>query len=118
MAKIAVVVLADVESHADQGRGTNAFEVAKEAKEAGDEVVVVFDGAGTRWVPELANPENRMHGMFKTIEENILGACYFCSAAFGVREEIKKTSVKLLSDYEGHPSLRRLVADGYQLVTF
>ncbi|MGM0674587.1 MAG: hypothetical protein ACQETQ_07835 [Spirochaetota bacterium] len=59
-----------------------------------------------------------MHGMFEAIEENILGACHFCAAAFGVREEIKKTSVKLLSDYEGHPSLRRLVADGYQLVTF
>mgnify|MGYP000400269256 CR=1 FL=1 len=118
MAKIAVVVLADIESHADQGRGTNALELAKEAKEAGDEVVIVFDGAGTRWVPELANPEDRKHGLFEAIEENILGACYFCSAAFGVREEIKKTSVKLLSDYEGHPSLRRLVADGYQLVTF
>ncbi|MFO7781148.1 MAG: DsrE family protein [Spirochaetia bacterium] len=118
MARIAVVVLADIESHADQGRGTNALELAKEAQEAGDEVAIVFDGAGTRWVPKLADPQSKMNPVFAQLEENVIGACSFCASAFHVKDEIKQTNVKLLSDYEGHPSLRGLIADGYQLVTF
>ncbi|MFP4206786.1 MAG: FAD-dependent oxidoreductase [Spirochaetaceae bacterium] len=101
--KIAVVVLAHIEAHAHMGGGTNALGLAKEARETGDEVAIVFDGAGTRWVSELADPENRMHRAFAAVEENVLGACSFCAAAFGVKEAIKKTDVKLLSEYEGHP---------------
>jgi hypothetical protein len=47
MAKAAIVVLAGTESHADLGRVTNALEAAKEFEEAGDDVEVIFDGAGT-----------------------------------------------------------------------
>lgn len=58
MNKVAVVVLAGTESHADLGRIVNALGTAKEFKEAGDEVQVIFDGAGTEWVAELSNPEH------------------------------------------------------------
>ena len=118
MPRIAVVVLADIESHADQGRGTNALELAKEASEGGDEVAIVFDGAGTRWVPLLADPETPQHRTFKAIEEHVLGACAFCAAAFHVKDEIKLTGVKLLSEFEGHPSIRSLIDQGFQVVTF
>lgn len=116
--KIAIVVLADTESHSDHGRVTNAFELAKEASEAGDEVVILFDGAGTRWVPEIAKEGTPMNKLFKAVEDKVAGACAFCSAAFGVKEEVKSTPVPLLSEYEGHPSLRRLIAEGYAVVTF
>ncbi len=36
----------------------------------------------------------------------------------GSREQIESSSVKLLSDYRGHPSLHSFVADGYQVITF
>lgn len=60
MAKISVVVLADIETHGDLGRIANALSTVKEASEAGDEVELVFDGAGTRWIPELAKPDNKL----------------------------------------------------------
>jgi hypothetical protein len=58
MAKVGVVVLADTETAGDLGRVVNALITAREAKEAGDDVTVIFDGAGTKWVGELSNPEH------------------------------------------------------------
>ena len=39
----------------------NAMTIAKEFKEAGDEVSLIFDGGGTTWIPELASDEHRAH---------------------------------------------------------
>ncbi len=36
------------------GRMANALTTARELKEEGDEVKVIFDGAGTKWAAELA----------------------------------------------------------------
>jgi hypothetical protein len=52
MAQIVIVILSDTETHADHGRLTNAFELAAETTEQGGEARIVFDGAGTRWVPK------------------------------------------------------------------
>ena len=118
MAKIAVVVLADADSHAYIGRLANSLETAKEAKEAGDSVKVIFDGAGTRWVPVLENTEHPLHSLYKATRDVISGACAFCSAAFEVKDQVKQAGIPLLSDYEGHPSLRNLVTEGYSVITF
>lgn len=48
--KFAIVVLAGTETHADLGRLANTLEFAKELKQAGDDVAIIFDGAGTRWI--------------------------------------------------------------------
>jgi hypothetical protein len=59
MAKAAIVVLADTETSGELGRVVNALTTAKELKQEGDEMAVVFDGAGTKWVPVLSDPEHR-----------------------------------------------------------
>ncbi len=118
MAKIGVVVLADTETHADLGRVVNAIETVKEAKEHEDDIKFIFDGAGTRWIPELANEEHDAHPLYKAVEDQITGACKFCSRAFGVRMEVEDLHVTLLDDYDEHPSLRTLVAEGYEVLTF
>jgi len=41
--KAAVLVLADTETHEDRGRTRNALETAKEFKDAGDDVKLIFD---------------------------------------------------------------------------
>lgn len=118
MAKIGVVVLADTETHADLGRVVNAIETVKEAAEHNDEIKFIFDGAGTRWLPELANEEHDAHPLYQAVEGHITGACKFCSRAFGVRKEVEELGIPLLDDYDQHPSLRSLVADGYEVITF
>lgn len=118
MARISVVVLAGTESHADMGRVTNALSLVKEAEAAGDDVELVFDGAGVTWVPELADPEHDLHGLYSAVEDRVAGACEFCAGAFGVREEVREAGVAFLSEFEGHPSLRSRVEEGYEVVTF
>ena len=48
MPSAAIILLADTETHEGMGRMANALTTVKEFKEAGDDAVVVFDGAGTR----------------------------------------------------------------------
>lgn len=38
--------------------------------------------------------------------------------AFDVKEDVRNADVRLLSEFEGHPSLRQRIADGYHVVTF
>jgi len=45
VAKAAVVIFSDTETHGDLARAVNALETVKEFKEAGDEVVLIFDGS-------------------------------------------------------------------------
>lgn len=116
--KIGILVLADDESHGDLGRITNALEVAKEFSEAGDEVQIIFDGAGTKWIGQLADEQNQINPLYKAVEKHVKGACKFCAGAFGVTNQVKSAGVTLLDDYEDHPSVRNLVQDGYQVLTF
>lgn len=118
MAKVGIVVLADTETHGDLGRIANALTTAKEFNEAGDDATIIFDGAGTKWVPQLSDPDHRLHGDFEKVKGSIAGACDYCAGAFGVKDEIKQTDVPLLEEYSGHPSLQRLVSQGYQVITF
>lgn len=118
MAKISVVVLADTEAHGELARVLNALELVKEAAEAGDETEIVFDGAGVKWVGELSDPEHKLHPVFEKVKPHVAGACEFCVNAFDVKADVRDAGVRFLSEFEGHPSLRQRIADGYQVVTF
>jgi hypothetical protein len=118
MEKIAVVILADIETHGDMGRVANALELAKEAKELGDELQIIFDGAGTRWVPQLHKGDSKLAPLYKAVADKVSGACEHCSGAFGVLEEVRATGVPLLAEYDKHPSLRKLIAAGFTVLTF
>ena len=117
MTKVAVLLFADSEDHADMGRAANALEIVKEFKEAGEEAKLIFDGAGTTWVPKLADENHDLHPLYKAVEDNIEGACSFCAKAFHVLDGVKESNVKLLDDYDGHPSVKNLVDDGYRIIT-
>jgi hypothetical protein len=100
------------------GRITNSLEIAKEFQEHNDEVKIVFDGAGTTWIGKLADPESKMNPLYESVKGNVLGACSYCASAFGVKSKVEKAGIKLLDDYDGHPSIRALVNDGFQVLTF
>jgi hypothetical protein len=118
MSKAAVVVFADTESYGDLGRVANALGLAKEYKEANEEVTIVFDGAGAKWVPKLAQEDNKMHGSYLALKDNIAGVCSFCARAFGVKNAVQSTGVKLLDEHDGHPSLKKYIDNEYHVLTF
>ena len=118
MLKVAIVILADTETHEALGRAVNAMEAVKEFKQAGDDVQLIFDGAATKWIGELTNAEHPYHELYQSIADHIGGACEYCANAFGVSDSIKANAVKFSGDFEGHPSFRQLLLDGYQVITF
>jgi hypothetical protein len=116
--KVAVLVLADTETHVDRPRSANASTTTYEFKEAGDEVDLIFTGAGTKWVGELSDPDHRLHRAFEMVRDEVAGACRAFATAFGVREKVQTSGVSLLAEYKGHQSLRERVAQGYQVISF
>jgi hypothetical protein len=115
--KAVVLVLADTETHEDRGRIRNALETAKEFKDAGDDVKLIFDGAGTRWIPVISKPDNKYNELYVGLKDRSL-ACKYCAAAFGATTGIQDAGVPLLDEYHGHPSLRKFVSQGYQVISF
>ena len=118
MAQAAVVILTGIEGHESAGRLVNGLETAKEFAETdGDDVELIFDGAGTQWIPELEAEDHDYHELYRVVRDDA-SACDFCSGAFGVADAVADAGVVTLDDYEGHPSIRSLVDDGYEIITF
>lgn len=118
MAKAAIVILAGTESHADTGRLVNGLEAAKEfAENEDDELELIFDSAGTQWIPGLEDEDHDYHDRYQSVSENA-AACDYCAGAFGVDDAIEDTGVDQLDEHEGHPSIRSLVDDDYEIITF
>ena len=118
MHKIAIVVLADVSPVDGLGRIYNALMAVKEFKQGKDDVRMIFSGAGTKWLGELANPNHQFHPAYQDVKECIAGACGFCATAFGVSESTKARGIDLLEEYGTNMSFRKLVAEGYRVITF
>ena len=113
MLKVAIVVLADTENNEGLGRVVNAMEAVKEFAEAGDEVRLIFDGAGAKWVGELTRSEHPYHELYAAVRDRVSGVCEYCAAAFGVTDAVRDAQAPMAAEYEGHPSFRRLLLDGF-----
>jgi len=118
MTKAAVIILAGTDSHADQGRLANGLETAKEfAETEGDDVELIFDGAGTQWIPELEDEDGDYHELYRSVRDDT-SVCDYCAGAFGVDDVVNDAGLVTLDDHDGHPSIRSLVADGCEVITF
>ncbi|TMT81565.1 hypothetical protein E2L06_16550 [Haloterrigena sp. H1] len=117
MSKAAVIILAGTDGHANLGRLVNGLETAKEFAENDDEVELIFDGAGTQWIPELEAEESDYYDLYRAVRDDV-AVCDFCSGAFGVDDAVNDAGVVRLDDHDGHPSIRSLVDDGYEVLTF
>ena len=118
MIKVAFIVLADTQTPEGLGRVVNAMMAVKEFQEANEKVKLIFDGAGTRWISTLSDPEHQYHELFNAVKDRIEGVCKYCAHAFQVEKEVESSHLPFSEDYEGHPSFRQLMVEGYQIITF
>ncbi len=116
--KVCITLLADLEPYESFARMTNALEVAKECREKGDEVAIVFDGAAVKWPAALEDTQHKYHQLYQSVRPNIAGVCKYCAAAFGVKNQIEKLGLPLVGEFDDHPSLRKYLAEGYHVLTF
>ena len=123
--KAAIIILSDPKSGSEDalGRVFNALATAYDFKQGGDEVTVLFQGAGTRWIAEHSNPTHPVYELFETVKDTVAGVSCGCAEVFGATEEIEKSAFDLITDNavpgtSGLPSLRKLAAEGHTILTF
>lgn len=123
--KLAITILSDPTHGGDEalGRLFNALSLAAEAKELGDEVQIVFSGAGTRWPGELTKLGHPARALFQSVRELVKGASCGCAEVFGATKAVEACGVPLLKDHElagtsGVASLRSAIADGWIPLSF
>ena len=123
--KAAIVVLSDPKSGTDEalGRLFNALAAAYDFKQRGDDVSILFHGAGTRWIGEVSESDHAAHALFEEVKDKVAGVSCGCADVFGATEDAEKSGFDLIKDNPvpgtaGLPSLQKLAAEGYTVLTF
>lgn len=125
MQKAAVIVLSDPKTGGEEalGRLFNALAAVYDFKQRGDEVQLLFQGAGTRWAGELVNREHPAYELFAAVKDRATGASCGCADVFGAREGVAACGLDLITENavpntSGLPSLARLTEEGFAILTF
>lgn len=123
--KLAIIVLSDPKSGSEEslGRLFNALALAHDGREKGDEVAVVFAGAGTRWPAELTKLGHPARGLYDSVRDLVRGASCGCADTFGARKEVEACEVPVLRDNHlpgtsGLAGLRDFAAGGWTTLLF
>ena len=123
--KTAVIVYSDPKNGSEEslGRVFNALAATYDFKQQGDDVTLLFQGAGTRWVGELSKQDHPAHELYQAVLDKVAGVSCGCAAVFGATAEVEKQGLELIKGNpvpgtSGLPSLRKLVSDGYTILNF
>ncbi len=117
MNKIALVIYSKLDG-AGKSAVYRAMMFADELLRAGDDVAIVFDGAGSTALAEMIKPDNDLHRVWTKAAPALRGVCSYCAKAYGVKDALDAAGIPMLTDDKGHASLRALLAEGRQIVTF
>lgn len=90
---------------------------AKQLKEAGHEVRIIFEGASCVLPKELEEEQNKL---YLSLKENgvIHGVCFACSKVLGVYEDNERIGLRFLQDMNGHAGVLEWVNQGYEVLVF
>lgn len=123
--KAAVVVLSDPSGGSEEalGRLFNALAATYDFKTCGEDVALLFQGAGTRWAGELTKPDHPAHALYEEVKDKIAGVSCGCAEVFGATQCAKEAGLDLIKDNlapgtSGLPSLAHLSAQGYSILLF
>jgi len=123
--KNAVVILSDPESGTQEAlaRAYNGCAFAYDCEQNGDEVAIIFLGTGARWPIELEKENCPAHKVYERVKDKVLGVSKECAVVFGAEGALKNLNYNFLIDNDlpdtsGLASLRKLISDGYTVVSF
>jgi hypothetical protein len=123
--KAAIIVFSDPKSGSDEalGRVFNALSTAYDFKQRGDDVTILFQGAGTRWAPEIIKKEHPVHELYLAVQDKVAGASCGCADVFSSQDEVQSSGFDLVRDNEvpgtsGLPSLHNLMSEGFTVLSF
>ena len=119
--KTAIIILSDPKNESEEslGRVFNGLAAAYDFQSAGEEVSILFQGAGTRWPAVLQKEDHPVHELFKAVRDKIQCVSCACADVFGADTSgfdlIKDNKVPKTT---GLPSLSKLQGQGYNVLTF
>ncbi|MCW8905558.1 DsrE family protein [Sedimenticola sp.] len=123
--KAAIIILSDPKAGGEEalGRVFNALSAAYDFNQKGEEVTVLFQGAGTRWIGELSKSSHPAHELFDVVKDTVAGVSCGCAEVFGATEEVEKSAFDFIKDNAvpgtaGLPSLHTLASEGYTILSF
>ncbi len=122
--KATIVILSDPKNGEEAlGRVFNGLAAAYDFKQAGDDVSVVFQGTGTRWIAELTQQQHPAHDLFEAVKDQVAGVSCGCAEVFGASEDAEKSGFDLIKENpvpgtRGMASLRKFAAEGSTILTF
>lgn len=123
--KAAIIVLSDPKSGSEEalGRLFNALAAAYDFKHKGDEVTILFQGAGTRWAGQLTKQDHPAYALYQAVSDKVAGVSCGCAEVFGASAEAVQSGFELIRGNavpgtSGLPSLQKLAANGYQILIF
>ncbi|MBA2434731.1 MAG: DsrE family protein [Chthoniobacterales bacterium] len=93
-----------------------AYEYVKDG--GGDSAKIVFDGAGTQAAAAFAAKDHEYNELFEKVRGLVEGACSYCAGAYKMTEKIEAANIPLIDEFKGHPSFKKLIDDGYQVLVF
>jgi hypothetical protein len=117
MTPVAVVIYSKLDG-SGKSAVYRAMMFVDEMRRAGDDVVVVFDGAGTTALAEMLVPGSDLHHTWTKAAPALRGACRYCAKSYGVLDALEAAQIPMLGDDRGHASLRNLLLEGRQIITF
>lgn len=111
MTKVALVIMTDSDMAEGRGRMIHALYTANECKNAGDDLKIIFDGIGVKWLDAFAkrdHPFTQNYGaLFDALKDEIHGACNFCSQVrFEVGDSVQDQGYSFLGEDGNHHGLR------------
>lgn len=123
--KAAIFIYSDPKTGSDEalGRLFNGLAAAYDFKQRGDDVSILFAGAGTRWATEIIKKEHPANALFLEVQDKVAGASCGCAEIFSSGEEVQKSGFDLISDNPvpgttGLPSLHNLLSEGFTVLSF
>ncbi len=78
MPAITFYILASPQTQEGVARLVNGLETARNLKQRGADVRIVFEGAGTQWIPEITSPQSKFYPLYRDLQDNVEGVCAFC----------------------------------------
>ena len=123
--KVTIAIFSDPKNGSEEafGRVFNGLAAAYDFKQGGDDVSVVFQGAGTRWIGELTKKDHPAHELFEAVKDQVAGVSCGCADVFGGAEEAQKSGFDLIKNNpipgtSGLTSFRTLISEGSTVLTF
>ena len=86
----------------------------------GCEVAVIIEGAATKLLADLNDPDKPFSEPYRRVRDAGLidCVCKNCAAKMGALEEARLQQLTVRDDVFGHPGLGRFIEKGYQIITF